>query len=273
MELHYQSFDPTKNITLLVETPVPRALHAPVARALLARDPSGEQVGFLEPPTRPGARLHLQMMGGEFCGNASLSAAAHCGEADGLRPGDSAEIPLEVSGSDGLVLCQITCVEDGVFRGTVAMPLPDRLDTVAVTESLSCPAVFFPGIVHCIVPADALTAARAEALIRPLCARLHAEALGLLLLNDTGFTPLVYVASTDTAVWESGCGSGSAAIGASLCAQSQATQTVSLTQPGGSIAVSAVWDGSAVSALSITGRVEVGERRTWTPPPGIFPQL
>ena len=75
MELEYTVWDPTKNITLLVSTPVERGAQAETAARLMAARPQVEQVGFLEPAAAPGAELRLQMMGGEFCGNASMSAA------------------------------------------------------------------------------------------------------------------------------------------------------------------------------------------------------
>lgn len=259
MQIRYEVFDPTKNITLLVTTPVPRALHARVARELLRRRPEAEQVGFLEAPSSPAARLRLQMMGGEFCGNASLSAGAFLAKSDGLPAGETADYRLEASGMDGLLSCRVEHLGDG-FRGTVAMPLPERIGTAQLPMDgglFLCPAVFLPGMIHCIVPAGLLTRPQAEELIRPLCKKLSAAACGLLLFDEAAesFAPLVFVASTETAVWESGCGSGSAAIGAYLAHRAKAVRTVSLRQPGGVIQVRADWDGSAVSALSITSGI------------------
>ena len=61
MVLRYTVIDPTKNITLLVTTPVQRALQAQTAAWLLRREKDAEQVGFLEPSDTAPARL--QMMG------------------------------------------------------------------------------------------------------------------------------------------------------------------------------------------------------------------
>ena len=48
MELRYTVIDPTKNITLLVTTPVPRDAQPRVAMELLRREKDAEQVGFAE---------------------------------------------------------------------------------------------------------------------------------------------------------------------------------------------------------------------------------
>ena len=84
MTLQYTVIDPTKNITLLVTTPVPRAHYARIASHLLAREKDAEQVGFLEPSD--GQDAGLRMMGGEFCGNATMSLGAWLcrGETEGV---------------------------------------------------------------------------------------------------------------------------------------------------------------------------------------------
>ncbi|WP_312939891.1 hypothetical protein [Oscillibacter sp.] len=258
MKLDYTIWDPTKNITLLVSTPVPRAMQPEVAARLMSMRPQVEQVGFIEPASLPGAVLRLQMMGGEFCGNASMSAAAYAANRDGLN---TSEVPLEVSGHEGLLTCRLDRREDGVW-GTVNMPLPVEITTVELPGGLSVPAVVFDGIVHCVVPAGSLSREAAESAIRPLCAALDADACGIMLYNrDTSsITPLVYVRSTDTAVWESGCGSGSAAVGSYLASQAAEDVTVNLHQPGGTITVSAAWENGRVPSLCITGRVALVER-------------
>lgn len=258
MKLDYTIWDPTKNITLLVSTPVPREAQPGTAARLMAGRPRVEQVGFLEPASLPGAILRLQMMGGEFCGNASMSAAACAAEQYGLT---APEVPLEVSGYDGLLHCRLDRREDGLW-GTVNMPLPGKIGTAAVSFAGEIPAVAFDGITHCIVPSGALSREAAESAIRPLCAALGADACGIMLYDDSASSmiPLVYVRSTDTAVWESGCGSGSAAVGAYLAFRAGASASADLRQPGGSIAVCAKWENGRVFALTITGRVAFLER-------------
>lgn len=259
MDLECIIYDPTKNITLLVVTPVPRNRQAAVAAALLRQKPEVEQVGFLEPASARAARIRLQMMGGEFCGNAAMSAAAYLAEQDQLEIGQSALYLLEVSGAEGLVSCK---VERRIhrFRINVKMPLPTRMGTAQLPlrgRVFSIPAIWFPGIVHCIVPSTFLTKGQAEEVIRPLCASLKAKACGILLFDESTstFDPLVYVASTDTAVWESGCGSGTAALGAYLALKKGADNAIALQQPGGLITAAAEICGKQVTGLIIVGKV------------------
>ena len=199
MELRYTVIDPTKNITLLVTTPVPRDVQPRVAAELLRRERDAEQVGFVEGLAAGNPRL--QMMGGEFCGNATMSMAAWLHR--DLPIGESRALTLPVSGASEPVSCQVTHL-DGCFIGTVSMPLPERMETLSlpvcgVRQSL--PVVFLPGICHVIVPADMIGRDRAEDTLRAWGDLLPGEAMGLLLLDEgqTAFTPLVYVKPTEAA--------------------------------------------------------------------------
>ena len=154
------------------------------------------------------------------------------------------------------------------------MPLPEEIGTVELllsgfAEGLTVPAVRFPGIVHCIIPADRMTRQTAEtelpAQLPALCARLRSDACGLLLFDErfSSFTPLVYVASTGTAVWESGCGSGSAAIGIYLAERDRSDGDIALRQPGGVIRVRSHRSGGRIASVTITGQVRgAGAGRT-----------
>ena len=95
MELRYTVIDPTKNITLLVTTPVPRDVQPRVAAELLRREKDAEQVGFAEGLAAGNPRL--QMMGCEFCGNATMSMAAWLHRE--LPVGAERALTLPVSGS------------------------------------------------------------------------------------------------------------------------------------------------------------------------------
>ena len=94
MELSYTVFDPTGNITVLVQTPVPVADQPRVAAALMAKETDSEQVCFRMPDT-PGAGITVRMAGGEFCGNASMSAAAWLCAVRGL---ESAAVTVAIGG-------------------------------------------------------------------------------------------------------------------------------------------------------------------------------
>ena len=257
MLLHYTVIDPTKNITLLVTTPVQRALQPQTAAWLLRHEPQAEQVGFLEPSATAPARL--QMMGGEFCGNATMGLGAWLCRRDGLAHGVTHDFLLDISGADMPVPCAVTPVAHG-YLATVEMPLPEKMEvrTFPVGNGeIALTVVFLPGICHIIAPQDTIDRTQAEELLRRWSGALPGEAVGLILLDEERCTidPLVYVKPTDTAVWERGCGSGSAAVACCLTAKRGAPQCLSIRQRGGTIAAVTQWDGEGVTAVHITGSV------------------
>ena len=260
MKLRFAKFDPTGNTTILVRTPVPRAEQPRIAEALMAHSNlCAEQVGFLEEPTLPGARARLRMAGGEFCGNASMSLAAQLALDEGLPCDAETEYPLEVSGAGGIVPCRVTRSGESTFTGAVAMPLPKEITEAELPSGRRVPLIRFQGIAHMLIAEDALFPAEAEAIIPGLCDALDADALGMLLMcpEPLRMRPLVYVRSIDTAVWESGCGSGSAALGAYAALQAQRDVFLKIAQPGGVIGVRAAFENGGVSAIEIQGSVRL----------------
>lgn len=257
MELHYVIIDPTRNTTLLVTNPVPRDLQPRLAARLLKLEPDAEQVGFVE---RCGAFPgRLQMMGGEFCGNASMGFGAWLCQQ--VPVGETRDLTLEISGAPAPVACSITTLPD-CWLGTVQMPLPEAIQMMTFPledQTVELPVVCLPGIHHIIVPADLLSPTQAESVIRGWSNLLPVEAVGILRLTESPLRidPLVYVKPTDTAVWERGCGSGSAAVGAWLTQRDKADRCVSIRQPGGTIAVTTSWQTDAISSLTISGTVKL----------------
>lgn len=235
MSLPYTLWDPTGNRTILVSAPVEVSRQPAVAAALMRAEPTAEQVGFLSADG-----LSLRMAGGEFCGNASISAAAAYCRAHGL---ERADVPLTVSGADGTVTVTVSAFENG-WRGSVEMPEPAAIREESLTllrRTVLLPVVHFPGISHVIVSSP-MTPALAEEAAPLWCRALHADALGILLLNEAEhrMVPLVYVPAADTLVWEHSCASGTAAVGAYLAARDGKKIRVSLQEPGGMLTVQAV---------------------------------
>ena len=107
--------------------------------------------------------------------------------------------------------------------------------------------------------------AQAEALLRRLAGTRPEEAVGLLLWDEESLTmrPLVLVKGSGTLVWETGCGSGSAAVGAyrAFRAGSGVTRT-DVHQSGGVITISAAVRDGLPENLTITGRVHLGPEKT-----------
>ena len=255
MKLEFVKLSPTQNMTIIVKTPVTRAEHSRVAALLMDyNNVFAEQVGFIEPPTMPGAHARLQMMGGEFCGNAAMCMAALSARNEGIPRGETRSVPVEISGADGVLNTYVTRRDD-CYACRVDMPLPTSIE-----EKEAYSVVRLPGIAHAVVKCDDPEARRpyAESALRAIAAGIDEEAVGLMLYSpaQSKLLPLVYVKSTDTMVWERGCGSGSAAVGALICHESKMAVEAPLMQPGGVITARAEWDGG-VAKLSIEGNVKV----------------
>lgn len=263
MELKFIKTSPTENMTLLIRTPVPREQQLAVAEKLIAYGSVyAEQAGYIEEPENPLAEKRLQMMAGEFCGNASLSLAAWLAKEKGLAVNEKTEIVLEVSGADSLVRCEIRREEKGFF-GRVAMPLPQKIEKRAFTlegESMELDTVVFAGITHIIVPMSLWgedAAAKAEQAAKAWAGELPA-AFGILLFDEekSELKPLVSVENVSL-IWERGCGSGTSAIGAYLAEKARKSVSIKLKQPGGIMGVEAEYVNGKIQCLFITGNVSI----------------
>ena len=73
MKVRTMQADPSGNVTLYVLDPVPQKDRKELNRQLLTLHPSVEQAGCLS--IKEG-QPQVEMMGGEFCGNATRSAGA-----------------------------------------------------------------------------------------------------------------------------------------------------------------------------------------------------
>ena len=240
--------DPAGNVTILVLSPVEPRLRAAAAVALL-NGYGGEQAGFIVPPVSGGA-ARLEMMGGEFCGNALRCLGLWYAAA---RPGAAGRpVPMEISGVDG-TLSVTADPADGLV--SARMPLP-----AALGERLGMPTAEFPGIVHALCREDVPDAARARRLTAALAAECGAPAAGIMYLAADGHTmrPAVYVAGTDTLYFENSCASGSAAAAAILSAAEKRDAEYVFRQPGGALAAGARWEGGALQELTVSGRVTLG---------------
>jgi len=255
--------DPTKNITLLVHTPVEESLRRDVAQALLLQL-GGEQVGYLLAP-KEGYDGHLQMAGGEFCGNASISLGAWLARQAELQPGQTRTFLLEVSGAAQPVSVKMQCTGKA-YLGTVDMPLPLGFGMRSFAEG-DFFTVELPGITHVFVPRAVWgkeASKMAEQCIRRWCDSLAVPALGVILTDEAEHTirPLVYVPASGTLVWEQGCGSGSAAYGVYCAFGQRRSVSVGVRQPGGVITAAVGWEKDRVTGLAITGQAVIEETKT-----------
>lgn len=249
MKLDYRIFDPTGNITLLVETPMPAAMQPRIAAQLMALEPRAEQVGFLSPD---GA---LRMAGGEFCGNAAMSAAVCAAEAAGQ---DRTVRSVRVSGAPAPVRVEAARQPDGSWQGVVEMPRPTRVTQRMLPGVGVVPVVELPGITH-VVLTEPMPRPLAERMAREWCLALHADALGLMFFDRrrAALTPLVYVPEADTLFWETSCASGTTAVGAYLASE-EGSVSAALDQPGGRLTITS----DDAGRLHLAGAVRCIAQRT-----------
>lgn len=253
-QIRYCLMNPTENRTVLVETPVPVDRQPAVAGRLMELEPTAEQVGFLSESST--ADVALRMAGGEFCANGTMSAAARFAMRAGMTAGT---VTVEVSGTAQPVAVAVEAQPDGCWQGSVHMPRANAVETVRFADGQSCPVVTFDGIAHVIMERS-LPRGEAESLAKRRCSELGADAAGLMFFDraQNVLTPLVYVPRADTLFWERSCGSGTAAVGATLAKERGQTVCIPLRQPGGMLEITASPDG----ALLLRGTVRLEHEKT-----------
>ncbi|MCL2037865.1 GNAT family N-acetyltransferase [Candidatus Saccharibacteria bacterium] len=183
---------------------------------------NAEQAGFWLPGSS-----HLEMAGGEFCGNASRAVALL---ATNFQPG---EAQLSVSGFDGEVSAKVDQLAERKYY--VSADFPDMKYKISEESWGEAPAkiVDLGGIVQIVIEAD--LPKDYEAIQRELIKKFGLEeraAVGVVWYQndqETGVVkidPVVWVKEIETFFYETSCGSGS--IAAAL-----ATGTRNITQPTG----------------------------------------
>lgn len=257
-DIEYSIFDPTGNITALVETAVAPAEQPAVASGIMELNPDVEQVGFVtfsdgDVPVR------LRMAGGEFCGNATMCAAAFYMIREGLQ--GEMRVRVKVSGAKQPLEVWLARKDAISFDAAVTMPPAIGIDELKLADgmfpgndSLRLPVVRLEGISHVIIEPDTGfyglkdDKTLAETLLRGWCGAIGAECLGMMFLDeacgsaDTGegiraMTPLVYVPGADTMFWENSCASGSVAVGVYLAAKAGKPVDVTFDEPAGRLRV------------------------------------
>jgi diaminopimelate epimerase len=262
MKLDIVRADPAGNITVFVLDPVegsPR--RAALAKALLA-EPSlkAEQVGFVIPPAAGGNRLpRLEMMGGEFCGNAARSFGLYAGLEGGLT--GKQDIAVEISGSGAPVL-----VHADLDASTAELEIPGpRGEALLSWGGRSFPAYFFEGITQVIAEGEEPR----RDLVLGLLDKVPPSALGVVFYDPRRLfmRPAVYVFATDSLVFESSCGSGTAALAVYLSAAMTGGGGIwKIAQPGGVIEARAARTAGKIETVAIGGPVALEERRSITIP-------
>ena len=253
--------DPAKNITVFVLESItdPEERRACARSILLDKQLGAEQVGFVIPPSSADSLWRLQMAGGEFCGNASRSFGLYVARQKGLR--GSASVSVSVSGAEKPVLVDVD-IDKNLAKAE--MPKPLSVESLGF-RGQSYGMVVFEGITHVIAP-DTEPGEGISFQIKKAAEKKHAEkfpsALGVMFFSakNNFMVPVVHVGTVDTVIFESSCGSGSAALGAWLSRdQSDGIFQYLINQPGGVIETEVVKQNGEITRITIGGRIELGE--------------
>lgn len=256
--LRFYKAVPGGNPTILVLDPVEPRERAGLSGILMgAGHLQAEQVGFLDLAARP---VRLDMMGGEFCGNACRAAAAVMArEGAGLAPsrGDLCG-ELSVSGAGRPVRLRV-CGDSGDCWAE--MPMPSAPGEGVSEFGPGVGLVRLPGIAHLCLdeelhpfPGDF---ERAAADLRSRHG-LDGEAVGCIWYRtcpSCAIKPVVWVRSTSSTFYETGCGSGSLAVALWLGRGQNFPTELQVLQPSGlpigvSIEAGSAWIHGPVSLVA-----------------------
>jgi diaminopimelate epimerase len=269
--------DPAKNITVFVLNEVENRAEA--AKAIMA-DPSlgAEQVGFVIPPTecpvecgeipeigaggssqKQRGLWRLEMMGGEFCGNAARAFGLFVARTLGLT-GDHT-LSIEISGARAPLSVRVSTA---AANAEVDMPKPLAEHRIAYGHA-ALPVIAFEGITHIIAPDTPPSRETFFAFKKIIEEKSPLPgALGVMFWDITKnfMTPAVYVYATGSLVFESSCGSGCAAL---ALWQSRGLHdgefSAGISQPGGIITAHVNRHGGELVSVSIGGEVSLGKER------------
>lgn len=252
--------DPAGNVTAIVCSDVPAAERARVAAQILRLPELGiEQVAFLTAP-RSGGEIRLEMMGGEFCGNALRCAGFY----QALRNGSQGKscVFAEISGADGV---QPVMADTAEGTASTVMPLPLSVQPAGWAD-VQAARVTFAGITHFVIDC----AQPDETLVqRAIAAAPEASAVGAIFLARAhgSIKPVVFVRETASCVAENSCASGSVATAVVLTADfADGITEIGIGQPGGTLEVGVQRTDGAVTGLSIGGAVRLTQTLTITLP-------
>lgn len=237
--LRFYKISPGGNPTILILDPVPSHERVAVAQRLLAEDHlQAEQVGYLDLTADP---VRLDMMGGEFCGNACRAAAlVMLYEGIGLHQEKTMwRGVLSASGAEQPLRVQVEEADSHpCCWAEMFLPAPDSIHSCAPGMGL----IHLPGISHLCLdetlhsfPAQYSDAARELRISHGLTT---CEAAGCIWYQHQDHSrcqirPVVWVRGTNSTYLETGCGSGSLAVALWLEQGKNFPTTYHIFQPSG----------------------------------------
>lgn len=249
--------DPAKNITVIVLDDIDKNLYKNVAKDILENtDYEAEQVGFVKKPII-GGHIRLEMMGGEFCGNASRSVGMLFARENNIKKGN---VLVEITGIDGLLNVEVDLDKE---TSTIEMPIPKKIETIDVENLGEFPIVIIDGINHIIVENIQATQENFEQFKKSVYQNYDIEAFGVMFLDKEKkyITPVVYVKDTDTTFFESSCGSGTLATITYLGKDLQDGHLkCDIHQPGGTIEAEIYKSNGEIEKITIGGVVKLSSK-------------
>ncbi|MDP4098194.1 diaminopimelate epimerase [Paenibacillus sp. P96] len=263
--IEFVKCNPTQNMTILVKTSHATEEYIHIASKIMSYDNVyGEQVGFIEKSYNNGVDASLKMAGGEFCGNACMALAAFVAAERGVQHLDITEVVLEASGTEQFVRCQVKRNGDE-YDCELGMPLPKQIERKTIQyegSDLEMVIVRYEDFIHIVLKVDDFDEAvkrKAQTLAKLLGVTLGSKLIGILLYKrkSAEMAPLIYVPHLDSMVWERGCGSGTASLGACLAWENKREFSMPIKQPGGIINVAAYFNGEKLTDLKIAGTVGI----------------
>lgn len=249
---------PGGNDTAIVWDDIAREQQGAVSRGIQSQYETIEQVMFVE--RKIDGSVRGQMAGGEFCGNATRSLGYL------LLDGKDGEITLDVSGSNN---AQKITVKDQFARTSI--PILNEMDCVQLDKDGY--QVMMDGIAFLIVEKSFfgkdIQKQTALDILNKKGLAMRYPASGLIILdrkNDNTYAidPYVYVRDTGTLYYETGCGSGSTAVGLMLSKQSgKSLENVAIQQPSGmSLYVSVARNDREFISASVNGPIDILAEKT-----------
>ncbi len=212
-----------------------------------------EQVGFVCPPVM-GGDGRLEMMGGEFCGNAARAFGMMLSQ----ERGRVSQVMVEISGCSHPVAVETDWQAQTAFA---QMPLPQVIRPVTV-QGIPCILVEMEGISHVVVEDIAPDITFFQQAEKLFSRENRPDAYGVLFVNraEGCMTPIVRVFSTDTTVWEGSCGSGTLAAAAALSrSESEGEFRYTLVQPAGTLTAGVTRRKGQIVAAELGGSVTLSE--------------
>lgn len=266
IRLRFVKINPVGNMTIFITDPVPKELYKNISKQLMQyTNIHGEQVGFLTSSNKDEKIIKLDMMGGEFCGNASRSLGAlllYNNYPYIKREEDFYEVKLECSGYDKILNCQVNPTDvSNIYYSKVDMPIPKNIKSEKLKDC-GVYKVEFSGIHHFVVNSDDVK--NQEEFFNFIKNTMEErypdyDAFGIMFYDfyKNYLKPLVYVKATDSLFWEESCASGTSAVVAVLAYKDKKNVSISIKQPGGELEATADYNEQKINKITIRGTVEI----------------